>query len=208
MIRRSTLFVIAASSIAASFGGWAVTTIHQMPDYVVAGKPVNLEFTVRQHGFQYMSGLKPELEARSGTTSLRATALPGKGPGVYASTITLPHAGEWTITIAPGWGKAVTLLPLQAIEPGAKPVTYTEAERGRRLFVAKGCVTCHGEIAIGPELASREFPVDYLKQLLADPAATFGSRRGAKEMPNLNLSQQEIGSLAAFVSNSKRAAVR
>jgi cytochrome c553 len=217
MIRRTptsftllgALFLAAGASIAAvSFGGWAVTTIHQMPDYAIAGKPLNLEFTIRQHGVELMPGLKPEIEARAGTEALRVVALPGKKRGAYASTLTLPTAGEWSISIFPGWGKGVTLVPLQAIAPGANPVSYTAAERGRRLFVAKGCVTCHGEIAVGPDLASRQFPEDYVKELLADPARTFGSRRGAKEMPNLNLDQQEIAALAAYVGADKTVSLK
>lgn len=216
MIRRTpfitslgALLLIAGASIAArSYGGWAVTTIRDLPDYAVAGKALTLDFTVRQHGFELMRGLKPELEARAGTVSLRATALAGKGAGQYVSTLTLPHAGEWAITIHPGHGKGVTLLPLQVIEPGARPVMYTEAQRGNRLFVAKGCITCHGDIAVGPDLTTRQFPVEYVTQLLADPKATFGTRKGATEMPNLNLNQQEIAAIAAYIGADKHAALK
>ena len=37
-----------ASLIAAAIGGWAVITVEQLPDYVTAGQPVTLTFTVRQ----------------------------------------------------------------------------------------------------------------------------------------------------------------
>jgi len=55
-----------ASLIAAAIGGWAVITVEQLPDYVTAGQPVTLTFTVRQHGVTRLSGLKPSIEARSG----------------------------------------------------------------------------------------------------------------------------------------------
>ena len=192
-----------------AMGGWAVTTVKDLPDYAVAGKALTLSFIVRQHGQTPLNNLKPEIEASAGTVQLRATATRGKGDGQYESTLTLPHAGEWTITIHSGFmNSGVTLLPLRVIEPGGKAVVLTDADRGQRLFLAKGCVTCHGQIAVGPDLTNREFPVEYVKQLLADPKATFGSRRGATDMPNLNLSQQEIASLAAFVGSDKHAASR
>jgi len=204
------LFLGAAPFAAHTYmGGWAVTTVQDLPDYVVTGKPLTLAFTVRQHGRTPLNGLKPEIEARAGTAQLRATANPAKGDGQYQSTITLPHPGEWTITIHSGFmNSSVTLLPLRAVEPGAKMVALTDAERGQRLFLAKGCVTCHGQIAVGPDLTNRQFPAEYVKQILADPKAAFGSRRGATDMPNLNLSQQEIASLAAFVGSDKHAASR
>ncbi len=31
-------------------GGWAIITLNEFPDYAVAGKPLNLTFSVRQHG--------------------------------------------------------------------------------------------------------------------------------------------------------------
>ena len=190
-------------------GGWAVTTVQDLPDYVVAGKALTLTYTVRQHGRDLLRNLKPEVEARAGTMQLRALGVPGKSAGQYVSTITLPTAGAWTITIRSGFtDSGVTLLPIQAIEPGGRAVVLNDHERGHRLFIAKGCVTCHGQIAVGPDLTGRQFPVDYVKQLLADPKATFGSRKGANEMPNLNLTTQEIASLAAFVGNAKQAAVR
>jgi mono/diheme cytochrome c family protein len=138
---------------------------------------------------------------------LLATALPGKDRGQYLSTLTLPHSGQWSITIA-AFGKPVTLAPFEVIAPNGKPPVYTEAQRGHRLFVAKGCITCHGDIAVGPDLATRQFPVDYVKELLADPKKTFGNRRGAEEMPNLNLSAAEIASIAAYVGADKHAALR
>ena len=195
--------------IGAAYGGWAVTTVRDLPDYAVAGKALTLDFTVRQHGRDLLRNLKPEIEARSGSTELRATAEAGKSAGQYLSTITLPTPGTWTLTIKSGFmNSGVTLLPIQVIEPGGRAVVLSDQERGHRLFVAKGCITCHGEIAVGPDLKDRQFPVEYVKQLLADPKATFGNRRGATDMPNLNLSAPEIASIAAYIGADKHAAVK
>ena len=203
------LLLVGAASTAATFGGWAVTTVQELPDYAVVGKPLTLTFEVRQHGRDLLKGLKPEIEAQSGKTELRAMALPGKTTGQFVSTITLPSAGAWTITINSGFmNSGVTLLPIPAIEAGARAVALSDADRGHRLFLAKGCITCHGQIAVGPDLASKQFPAEYVKQLLADPKGTFGNRRGAQEMPNLNLKPLEIAALAAYVGSAKQSAAR
>jgi len=202
-----------ASVIAAAIGGWAVITVEQLPDYVTAGRPVTLSFTVRQHGVTRLSGLKPSIEARSGDLTTTATASPGRETGQYASTLTLPRAGEWTITIHSGFlDRQVTLLPLSVIAPGAAtPPSPSEPERGRRLFVAKGCVTCHvhrevagsGVVAVGPELTNHPLPMDYLKQFLANPA--IAPQSGTVRMPDLGLAPQEIAALAAFLSTERQA---
>src|SRR2546426_925409 len=123
-----------ASVIAAAIGGWAVITVEQLPDYVTAGRPVTLSFTVRQHGVTRLSGLKPSIEARSGDLTTTATASPGRETGQYVSTLSLPRAGEWTITIHSGFlDRQVTLLPLAAIAAGAAaPPPPPAPERGDR----------------------------------------------------------------------------
>src|SRR5256886_16189447 len=100
--------------------------------------------------------------SRSGDVTTTASASPGRETGQYVSTLRLPRAGEWTITIHSGFlDRQVTLLPLAAIAAGAAaPPPPSEPERGRRPVVAKGCVTCHGHregagsgvVAVGPSL--------------------------------------------------------
>jgi len=205
-----------ASLIAAAIGGWAVITVEQLPDFVTAGRPVTLTFTVRQHGVTRLSGLKPSIEARSGDVTTTAAASPGRETGQYVSTLSLPRAGEWTITIHSGFlDRQVTLLPLAAIAAGAAaPAPPSEPERGRRLFVAKGCVTCHvhrevagsGVVAVGPELTNHPLPTDYLKQFLANPGV--GPQNGTARMPDLGLESQEIAALVAFLSAERLPTVR
>ncbi len=116
--------------------------------------------------------------------------------GQYTARLTVPEAGRWTITIHSGFGKSdVTLLPLPALAPGAPtPAALSDAERGRRLFVAKGCVTCHlhravneTSIAVGPELTTRRFAPEYLARFLAEPSAVIPPPAGEVGMPNLHL---------------------
>ena len=53
--------------LAFRFGGWAVVTVDDLPEYLVAGKPVTLSFVVRQHGVTPLDGLKPRITMRNGS---------------------------------------------------------------------------------------------------------------------------------------------
>jgi len=199
--------LVLLAGIAASPGGWAVITVEDLPDYVVAGQPVTLTFSVRQHGVTLLSGLKGRVEAEAGRLEATVAAAPGNAAGRYTATMTFPQAGEWTITIHSGFGDSkLALVPLQAVEPGTGPsLPLPETERGRRLFVAKGCTTCHRPGGAGPDLSGRTYPPDYLRQFLANPAVA--ARSGPVQMPNLNLKQPEIAALVAFI-NTERQALR
>jgi mono/diheme cytochrome c family protein len=193
------------------YGGWAAITVEDLPEYGVVRQPLNLTFTVRQHGVSKLSNLEARVEARAGGATAAAVAEPGKGAGQYTARLVLPQAGEWTITIHSGFMTSrVTLLPMPVIEPTAQvPAALPAAERGRRLFVAKGCVTCHlhndvsgsGVVAVGPDLTSRHLAADYLRRFLADPAITGNSN----QMPNLNLKAPEIAALIAFLNTERQA---
>jgi cytochrome c oxidase subunit II len=85
-------------------------------------------------------------------------------------------------------------------------LTEAEAGRGQELFVAKGCLACHEHRAvkravhlpaIGPNLSyyHSKGNAEFLRQWLRDPPAM----RPQTRMPNLNLSEQEIEELIAFL---------
>src|SRR5260370_42449090 len=78
-------------------GGWAVVTIDELPARVVAGRPLALAFTVRQHGKTLLSGLKPSIEAKSGILNASALAAALQTPGPYIVTIVQPQAGDWMV---------------------------------------------------------------------------------------------------------------
>jgi len=42
-----------------AMGGWAVVTVRDLPEYLVAGQQYTIEFQVRQHGRTLLSGLRP-----------------------------------------------------------------------------------------------------------------------------------------------------
>ena len=194
-----------------NLGGWAVITVQDLPDQIVVGQPVTLDFMVRQHGHTLLSNLKPRVVAEAGGEQVSAAAQPGTSAGRYHASFTLPHAGAWTITVYSGFGNSnLTLMPVPVVSPGRAAPEIVAAERGRRLFVAKGCVTCHvhpdvpssGVVDVGPDLTGRRFTTDYLQRFLADP--NIATTRGANgfEMPNLNLAPREIAALAAFLNGT------
>ncbi|MGH7427493.1 MAG: c-type cytochrome [Candidatus Methylomirabilaceae bacterium] len=194
------------------FGGWAVITVEDLPDQVVVGQPVTLTFAVRQHGRTLLSGLNPRVEAKGGGQTVRAAAAPATGTGRYAATLTLPNAGAWTLTVYSGFGPSnVTLMPLPAVNPGRAPVEPALATRGQRLFVAKGCLTCHlhtevpasGVVRVGADLSGRRYAAEYLQRFLADPSSVTTRRPGGEEMPDLNLAPREIAALTAFINGEK-----
>jgi hypothetical protein len=79
---------------AAGMGGWAVVTVENSPDYLVAGKPAELTFTVRQHGVSLMSDVQPTFEARSRRRTVKGMTWRLKQAGGYGARVTVPAAGE------------------------------------------------------------------------------------------------------------------
>ena len=192
-------------ALMAHAGGWAVITVQDLPDYVEAGTRVDLSYMARQHGHTPLELLRGSIQATSGRLSVTGTVSPGGKPGLYAASITLPSPGEWSITIRSGFGKSdITLVPLTAVEHGTSLTrSLSDAERGRRLFVAKGCVTCHEQIAVGPNLTGKRFDVAYISGFIANPPST-PSRQGGSPMPNLGLQQREIASLVAYLNSDRQ----
>ena len=217
-----SLFGLAGSATMSRYlGGWAVVTVDDLPDYVVAGQPIRLSFVVRQHGMRPLDGLRPSVEARSGNVDISVNAQPDTGTGRYVATLNLSRPGEWTMTIHSGFGaQSATLSPLQAVDArAARPRVLSEAERGRRLFIAKGCFTCHvntevtsaPSVRIGPDLTGRRYPAEPLAKFLAHPDSvqlTQLPRTGPWRMPNLGLKDREIASLVAMINSSRQVSAR
>jgi mono/diheme cytochrome c family protein len=191
-------------------GGWAVITVDELPDHVEVGKPVSLTYMVRQHGVEPHDGLRGSIEATSGRTTVKGTVRSdGRRKGQYAALLTLPNAGEWTVTIRSGFGPSdVTLLPVPAVAPGAALTrAVSDAQRGQHLFVAKGCVTCHVQHPVGPRLDGRRFDATYLAGYLANPTP-IAREPGKPRMPNLELDQREIASLVAYLNSATQLGAR
>jgi hypothetical protein len=221
------MLLVASTLAFARMGGWAVVTVKKVPDAWIAGKPLQLTWQVRQHGVSHLEGLQPRLEARAGSRRVRGTtwAFEEDGERGYRGSITFPEPGEWQVTIHSGFGRSrAVLLPWRVVD-SVRSVRGTvdehlrsigvpalpEAERGRRMFAALGCVTCHvhravgitGEVSdVGPELTDRRLAPDYLARFLADPS--IKPPTNGKRMPSLGLRAKDIAPLVAFINAERR----
>ena len=197
-------------------GGWAVVTVDDLPDYVVAGQSVRLSFVVRQHGMMPLSGLSPSVEARLANANVSVSAMPDTGTGRYVAKLNLSRPGDWIITIHSGFRGSETTLPaLRTVSAGTSaPRMLSEVERGRRLFIAKGCFMCHvntevtsaPSVRVGPDLTGRRYPAEPLARFLAHPESirlTQLPRAGSWTMPNLGLKEREIASLVAMINSGR-----
>jgi mono/diheme cytochrome c family protein len=137
------------------------------------------------------------------------------------ATVTPEDTGSVEITVDSDWGTSrVTLLPIPVLARGQDaPPPAADNLRGQRLFIAKGCVTCHvknddpvlagrNTLSVGPELTGRQFPLEWITQKLADPASLRVGTGQQAMMPNLGLSQREIVALASYVNDVRRQASR
>ena len=212
---------LALAAIAATrFGGWAVVSVEQVPDHWITGKPLQLAFQIRQHAQNHMEGLKPLVQARSGSrvVTARTWEFDEDGGRGYRSRLVFPEAGDWQVTINTGFGSSKgILLPWRVVDSNAAALPpLSQAERGRRLFAAKGCVSCHvhrsidivGQMSgVAPELSDRRFPPEYLAKFLADPTIKPATTR-AGQMPNPRLNEREIATLVAFINAERKLSSR
>lgn len=194
---------IAAAAAGLSAGGWSVITLKDFPDYAMAGKPLALTFSVRQHGNHLVGGLKPLVQASApGVAPVVVRALPTTKVGEYTATLLLEKTGDWSLVVDGGFNpedktrryNAMTLPLLRVVPAGAEPlVLFSEAERGGTMLVTKGCVSCHAP-GSDRDLLRKHLGAEAVKALLADPP----SRQ--IDMPNLGLKPAEISALAAYLT--------
>jgi mono/diheme cytochrome c family protein len=161
-------------------------------------------------------GLSGWIEARdAGGSLVKATAVAASDTGYYLAKLTLPSVGEWTLRVHSGFMESKSAPMTMRVVAGANEVAVrSDAERGKALYAAKGCASCHthagvpnpGGFGFAPDLTSPRFAAAYLKTFLADPSIKPPSRPGLM-MPNLELTHGEIGALVAFLSvDAKRTA--
>ena len=197
-------------------GGWAVITLTEVPERLVSGEPVTLTYAVRQHGRSLLGGLDGRIEARQGSQVIVAKARELRDTGHYSAMLTVPHAGPWIVTIVSGFnGRLSAPMTFTALDRGTTAPVVSAADRGRWLFEAKGCVTCHahrdvpGEsMQVGPDLSAKPYPAAVVEHVLAPKPSSSGEP--ATDMPDLQLRPDERSALAAFlaVSPDKAAAGR
>ena len=215
----ASLGMLVLTTIAASrLGGWAVVSVTDPPTHLMTGAPNSFEFEVRQHGEQALEDLKPRVSARSGMHFVMAQTSETR-PGTYRSTLNIPAAprsGEWRVQVEAGFGRSRGIMaPLRAVAAGTAAPRLSEGDRGRQLFAAKGCVTCHVHSAIdiegeakaaGPDLSNRRFPAEYLRSFLTDPSIKTVPGPDGRRMPNPRLRASEITALVAFINGPSQVA--
>jgi hypothetical protein len=82
-------------------GGWAVITLDELPAEVPANQPVEIGFTVLQHGKTPLGGLSPTIDAQlvGGNKTVLFKAEDQGELGHYVATLTFPEPGQWSWTI-------------------------------------------------------------------------------------------------------------
>lgn len=190
-------------------GGWAVVTVENPPEHLVVGAPYELEYSVRQHGVELQNGLNGRVEATLGNRTVRADAK-SAAKGKYRASLVIPSAGAWTITVHSGFGPAkTTMLPINATAAGAPVIAMADAERGKHLFVAKGCTTCHVEMKVIPvDVRTNRYDGQFVKKLLSDPKSMPKRHSVDVDMPNLNLSSTEIAALSSYLAGPNSTGTR
>lgn len=203
-------------------GGWAAITVENPAMSVEGGGTYRMEFTVRQHGVEPMSGLKPEVTYRANTGGAKTVAaVPAGKDGRYVAAISVPAGEALDLKIEAGWREArLNLLPVAIVPKGGAVPVLAAAEWGRRLFVAKGCGTCHvnGDVPefaardnrsfkVGPDLTGRRLDAAYVRQRITDPTSLPALSKWDR-MPQLGLSSQETDALVALIAGPSRAALR
>ena len=201
-----------------SYGGWATVTLLEVPEYLEVGTATTISFKIRQHGKTVMWDREPSLILPSvGPLARvfkrdRVRAQKSQTWGVYEATITPKTPGELPITIDLDFlGLQVALLPFRVVARESGAVMPSDAERGRQLFVAKGCVSCHAKLDndqnakfrfadFGPSLVCRTFPVDFLAMKIKNPAVGRNAQEGSVVMPQLELDRSEVETLVRYVN--------
>jgi len=197
------------TTAASGAGGWAVITVADLPESLTVGKPVTLEYLVRQHGQNLLSELSGAVVVTAAGVSSAAEM--NHVAGGYTATFTPRTVGKYAITIHSGFGD-VDLAPINAVAPGVMVAAMAPADRGHDLFIAKGCMTCHavrevpgsGPYGIGPALTAGRLSAAYVASVLADPTKAVVPPNTTFRMPNLNLKPSEIAALTAFLTKPDR----
>jgi cytochrome c len=109
-------------------GGWAVITLDELPTDALAGEPLTIGFTVRQHGITPMNGIDPTVTATllNGDRFV-VKAEPDDKPGHYMATLTFPKEGNWEWSI-----QAFTMdqpMPTLNVAAAAVPSTNEQASK-------------------------------------------------------------------------------
>jgi mono/diheme cytochrome c family protein len=202
--------LLALGATALHAGGWVVITVADAPDSLAANQPFTFTYAVRQHGMRLLSGLTGRIEARSSNGRvITAPAVPTRDAGYYSAILTFPQADTWKVAVISGFGGQLdrSHLEIAVLDDPRMAPALSAVERGQRLYVSKGCITCHAHAAIdgrstvaGPRLTHKRYDPDRLRQLLIAPPRREPVEAPNWQMPNLGLRDAEVEALMAFLT--------
>lgn len=216
LLQKTILAALAGAGTYAAAGGWAVTTVINPPAYLEAGTTYQLDYAVRQHGITLLNGLRGSVDLEPGASAATSAASAAAGEGRYRATFRVPETDRLTLKVRSGFGAAawsdLTLLTIPVVRQGGAAPALTGRERGRQLFVAKGCGTCHvnGDVPefaarnhvvnAAPELTGRRLDPAYVRQRLTDPSSLPKVGDYGERMPDLGLTAAEVTALVALLT--------
>lgn len=89
---------------AAMAGGWAITSMDELPGELRAGETYQLGYTILQHGKTPVDGAKTEIIAHNAATgeTLRFVGQADGKPGHYVAEVTFSEGGSWTWSVTQG----------------------------------------------------------------------------------------------------------
>lgn len=166
-ILAATAALVLALATPAVGGGWAVTTLDNVPDPFDAGHTYAIGYTIRQHGVTPISVDRTEIQATHSESGKRL-AFPGvaDGPvGHYLAQVTVPAAGSWTWEVTQGpfapqpLGTLSVGMPATAAAPAAvtgPQAPATQAPTGPNGLLLGGLLVALAGAAVlfGGQLAS------------------------------------------------------
>ena len=131
------LVVVAVPASPAAAGGWAVSSLDEVPT-PEAGRPVQVGWTVRQHGVQPVNLEDGNVGVVVRSPSGAERFFPGQqqGPtGHYVARVVFPEAGSSTWAIRQGWFAeqelgTITVAHLGVAGAGGEPATGTPVAAG------------------------------------------------------------------------------
>lgn len=211
---------------AEAMGGWAVISVENPPEVLEAGATYQLEYTVRGHGEAPLGRLSGQVRIKPAEgPAFEVAAAPAGRTGRYRASFRVPASDHVVLTVASGFGppgySTLTLVPVPVIRPGTVRPVASPTDRGRALFVAKGCGTCHinndvpewaaaneASRNLAPDLTGRKLASDYVRQRLTNPRSLPNIGSGPVRMPDLGLAPAEVDALVALLSGSDQRASR
>jgi hypothetical protein len=194
------LFLALIWAVPVLAGGWAVITVDKLPGEVVAGEPLNIGFTVRQHGRTLMAGLTPTITARlPGSTKAIIVDASAEGEiGHYTAQLTLPEPGAWDWSIQ-AFTMDQSMPPLTVIAKTGQKDIQAPTSTATLPWIVIGVLGLAGCLA-GTTLAFRHKLRQGIPVLIIGLALCIFGFVSAKDVPPqaqalavANLSQVEVG---------------